>query len=787
MSGPSGERELRWVGKPVPRIDGEVKVRGAAMYVHDLTVPGMLYARIKTSPHASARIVRIDTSEAERLPGVHAVLVGRDLPYKVGLYMVDKDILARDVVRYQGEAVAAVAAETEVLAERACELIRVEYEPLPAVLDPREALQPGAPLVHPDLGGYRWMKGVFFPQAGTNIAHHQKIRKGDVEAGFREADRVFEHSFYNPPVQHAFLETHTAIVQATADGRAEIQSSAQSPYTLRSLFSVCLGLPLSRIRVRVPYVGGGFGGKAGIHLEPLVYCLSKRAGGRPVKLTIPREEAFATMPSRQGLHSTVRTGVKRDGRLTALKVAYHWDAGAYADYGVNVGRAAAYSGAGPYDVPNCHIDSLVVYTNKTFGTAYRGFGHLEVLWGIERNLDLIARELGLDPYAIRMRNYLREGSTTITGERVTAHHGRPDLCLEAAAKAIGWGEPRAKGEARDGKVRGRGLASLHKAPAMPVFTSCSAILKFNEDASVDLLVSGIDYGQGTYTALAQIAAEELALPVERVNVIWESDTNFTPYDWQTVASRFAFMGGNAVIEAARDCVGQLKRVAGQVLHAPESELVCEDGTVRVVHDPDARLDYRQLVMGYTYPNGNSIGGPVIGHGRYIAQGLTHLDPETGQGRPALDWTYGAHAVELEVDTRTGDIEILHLASAFDVGKVLNRQQVLTQIVGGVIQGLGSAISEEFLFDAQGRFRNAGFVDYKIPTAKDIPRRMSQHILETPQLDGPYGARGVAEHPMISVPGAIGNALADALGIDFFELPLNPERVYLKIKRSRARS
>jgi CO/xanthine dehydrogenase Mo-binding subunit len=475
--------------------------------------------------------------------------------------------------------------------------------------------------------------------------------------------------------------------------------------------------------------------------------------------------------------------VRNDGRITALAVEYVWDAGAYADYGVNVGRAAAYAGAGPYEIPHCRIDSLVVYTNKTFGTAYRGFGHLEVLWGIERNLDLIARELGLDPRDVRMRNYLRTGATTITGERVTANHGRPDLCLEAAAKAIGWDAPKA--EASPGKRRGRGVASLHKAPAMPVFTACSAVLKFNEDVSVDLLISGVDYGQGTYTALAQIAAEELKLPIDKVHVVWESDTRFTPYDWQTVASRFAFMGGNAVIDAARDCLRQIRRTAAEVLRAPESELACQDGRVFVVHNPDAGLDYGRLVMGYTYPDGNSIGGPVIGRGRYIAQGLTHLDPETGQGRPALDWTYGAHAVEIEVDPETGDIDILHLASAFDVGKALNPRQVVTQIIGGVVQGIGSALSEEFLFDAEGRFRNAGFVDYKIPTAKDLPRRMSQHIIETPQLDGPYGARGVAEHPMISIPSAIGNALADALGVDFFDLPLNPERVYLACKRAGA--
>jgi len=710
------------------------------------------------------------------------VLTGKELDYKVGLYMVDKAILAKDVVRYNGEPVAAVAAEAEWIAEKACELIDVEYEVLDPVLDPREAIKEGAPLVHEDLGSYSFMKGVFFPRPGTNVPHHQKIRKGDVEKGFGEADKVYEHSFYNPPVSHAFLETHTAIVQALPGGHVEMTTSAQSPYTVRNLFSVCFNIPHYKIRVKIPYVGGGFGGKAGIHLEPLVYCLSKKADGKPVKLTTTREESFRTMPSRQGLYSDIKTGVKKDGKITALKVKYIWDAGAYADYGVNIGRAAAYSGAGPYTIPNCHIDSYVVYTNKIFGTAYRGFGHLEALWGIERNLDIIARDLGIDPYETRMKNFLKEGETTITGEKITANHGRPDLCLKAVAEAIGWKEKKKKGPDKDGKVRGRGLAALHKAPAMPTFTSCSAILKFNEDASVDLLISGIDYGQGTYTTLAQVAAEELRIPVEKVNVVWDSDTAFSPYDWQTVASRFSMMGGNAVIEAAADCMAQMKKVASAVLMAPEPELDYGDEKVFIKHNPDMHLSYRQMAMGYAYPNGNSIGGPVIGRGKYIAQGLTHLDPETGQGRPALNWTYGAHGVEIEVDRRSGDVRIIKLASSFDVGKTLNRQQVITQIIGGAVQGIGSALFEEYLFDEKGHFRNNSFVDYKIPTAKDIPEEMTQHIIETPQLDGPYGARGVAEHPMISVPGVVGNALRDALGLDFYELPLNPERIYMRIRK-----
>ena len=325
---------------------------------------------------------------------------------------------------------------------------------------------------------------------------------------------------------------------------------------------------------------------------------------------------------------------------------------------------------------------------------------------------------------------------------------------------------------------------LHKAPAMPTYTSCSAIILFNGDGSVNLLVSGVDYGQGTYTALAQIAADELKLPLEKVRVPWDSDTDFTPYDWQTVASRFTVMGGNAVIEAATDCLDQIRAVAGAGAAAcrRRDRVRRRAGLGEGPAGQDARL--RKLVLGYTFPDGNSIGGPVIGRGRYIAHGLTNLDPETGQGRPALNWTYGAHGVEIEVDTDTGHIRVLKLVSAFDAGKVINLQQCRTQVVGGVVQGLGSALMEKFVFD-RGRLLNNTFTDYKIPTAKDVPLEMKQMFVETPHPEGPYGARGVAEHPMISVPGAIGNALADATGVEFFELPLDPETVYLGLKRAAA--
>jgi CO/xanthine dehydrogenase Mo-binding subunit len=773
-------RELSYVGKPVARADAIDKVTGSAQYTHDLCLPGMLHTALVLSPHASARIVSVDTEQAERFPGVRAVLSGKGLCYQLGLYMQDKCILARDVVRYQGEAVVAVAADTLDIAKAASLLVEVEYDLQPSVLDPREAMKESAHLVHPDLHTYDHMEGVFFPKAHTNIAHHQKIRKGSFDQAFEGADVHVTASFYNPPVQHVPMETHVSVAQALPGNRIEIWTSSQSPYTVRHLMSTCFDLPHANVRVHVPYVGGGFGGKAGLGLEPLAYVLSRAAGGRPVKVTATREQEFNTLPSRQGLHSTIEIGASTDGKIVALKSTYVWDAGAYADYGVNIGRAAAYAGAGPYSIDHCWIDSFVVYTNKIFGTAYRGFGHLEILWGIERAMDLMARKLGMDPAEFRRRNLLKDGDITITGEAFTPGHGNPHQCLESVAEAIEWGTP-SEPSPEPYKVRGKGLAMLHKAPAMPTYTSCAAIIKLDEDGGGDILISGVDYGQGTYTVLRQIAAEELRIPVEKIHITWECDTAFSPYDWQTVASRFAYMGGNAVIEAAADCLNQIRSVAAQALDVAPEELECEDEKVYPKSQPGRAIPYSQLTLGYTFENGNSIGGPIIGHGRFIATGLTHLNPDTGQGLPAQYWTYGAHAVEIEVDTQTGEIEVLNIVTALDAGKVLNPKLCIGQVVGGVVQGLGSALWEGFVFDERGRFLNAGFVDYKIPTAKDIPRQTQQILLENPQPGGPYGARGVAEHPMISVPSAIGNALYDALGIDFNTLPLNYERLLTRIR------
>lgn len=770
-----------YVGKGVARLDAVEKVTGEAVYVQDMKLPGMLYAKIKTSTYAHAKIISIDTSKARELPGVRAILTGAEAWQKLGIYMSDRPILAVGKVRYYGEPVAAVAADDIDTAEMAVDLIEVEYEPLPVVQDVEEALKPDSALVHEDMANNKWIENVFFPEIGTNIANHFKLRKGNIEKGFEEADLVLENRFTLPQVLHIPLETHNVIVKWGTGDKIKVWSSAQSPFAIRDLFSAALGVPRQKIEVTVPYTGGGFGGKAGIHLEPLVGLLSKAAKGRPVKFVPSREEETSTLPCRQGLVTRIKTGVKKDGKIVAEEIEYLWDAGAYADYGVNIGRAAGYSAVGPYEIDNVKVDSYTIYTNHIFGTAYRGFGHAEFFWAVERQRELLAKALKMDALEFRMKNLLKPGSKTITGEIVTESTGNVSKCLSIVADRIGWNikktEEETANERRTGKYRGKGIAVLHKAPAMPTSSASSAIIQMNEDGSVRFIVGGVDMGQGTYTVIAQIIAERLHIPIEKIHAAAEVNTDTSPYDWQTVASRMTVLVGNAVIEACDDLVEQIFELAAEVLHAAEHELVLGNECIYVKQHPENKLLYRQMAVGYTHANGNSVGGPLIGRGKSIAQGLTFLDKETGQGRPALDWTFGAHAFEIEVDKNTGDVKILKVISSFDVGKVMNEMLLKGQAVGGIIQGIGTALSEVMLYNENGRLLTRNFVDYKIPTMQDLPGAIELHMVETPQLDGPYGARGCGEHPMISITSAIGNAIADATGVEIFDLPFSAEKVY----------
>jgi hypothetical protein len=463
---------------------------------------------------------------------------------------------------------------------------------------------------------------------------------------------------------------------------------------------------------------------------------------------------------------------------------YDWDSGAYADYGVNVGKTAVYGGLGPYDIENASIVSNTIYTNKVFSTAYRGFGHLETLWTVERQTDILSQKLGIDPYEFRMMNMLKPGSKTISQEVITESSGSPCDCLSAVVKEIGWTGRKTQEERerewKTGKVRGKGFAMIQKAPAMPANTATSVIMQMVGDGHVNIMMGAVDYGQGALTALAQIAAQELDIPFEMVKMIPQTNTETNPYDWNTVASKLTFMAGNAVIQASRRMVAQMKEIAGQALRCSPDVLAHADGYIYKKHTPEMRIAYKDMALGYAYPDGMGIGGPLISHGVCMADGLTNLDPKTGKGLPALAWTFGAHAVEIELDVETGNIDVLKVASAFDIGQVINERMVYSQVVGGVMQGIGSAILEGYKFSDDNVLLNPSFTDNKIPTMKDMPFEVVPIYIENPQLNGPYGARGIAEHTMISVPSAIGNALYEATGINFYRLPLTPENVMLGI-------
>jgi CO/xanthine dehydrogenase Mo-binding subunit len=771
----------KYVGKGLPRVDAFEKITGMAKFVADMEVPGGLYGKFLRSPHAHARILSIDTKRAEKYPGVVAAITGQAFPYRMGLYVRDKMVLAKDKVRWAGEPVAAVAAESEEAAEEAIGLIDVKYEPLKTVFDVNEALKTGAPLIHEDLAQYEHSP-VFTPVPGTNIANIFKIRKGNVEDGFKHATTIVENEFSMPQVSHGAMEPRACIAQYFPDGSTEVWTCAQSPFAVRYILSHALGIPLQKINVHVPHVGGGFGGKAGINFEPLVVLLSKFAEGRPVKLLLTREEEFTTAPLRQGFYARIKTGVDANGKMTAEQMKYIYDAGAYADYGVNIGRAAGYSCTGPYEVSNIHCDSITAYTNHPYGTAFRGFGHLEFLWAIERQLDMVAQKIGLDPVEIRLRNALRPGSITATGETLREDAGRVDQCIKAVAETIGWGK-KEKTTAYD-KFYGTGIAALWKAPAMPPNAASSAIIKFNEDGSANLSIGVTEIGQGTTTSLAQIAAEELGMPIEKIRVVPERITDLTPYSWQTVASRNLFMEGRAVIAAAQDAREQIFEMATQALRVPKAELALENEMVFPKGQPEKGIPLQQFAMGYTYPNGTAIGGPVIGRGGYVPRGLTYLDPETGQGLPALKWTFGAQAVKVEVDAETGQVKTLKVASAFDIGKAINPLLVQGQVYGGVLQSLSIGLMEGYIYNQEGAMLNSNFTDYKIARASDMPDEHIVTIIENPQADGPYGARGIGELTMLSIPGAIASAIFDATGVQMINLPMTAESVWTAIKQQK---
>ncbi len=766
---------LNPVGKSVRRLDVLEKVTGSAHYTDDIPFGnGLLFGRVKRSPVPHGIIKKIDISKAKALPGVKVVVTGEDFPNLVGLYLKDKLIFARDRVRFVGEAIAAVAAVSEEIAEKAVDLIEVEIEPLPAVFDAEFGASKDAPLLHPDLGNYE-CPNFIFPIPGTNISNHFKIRKGDTESAFTKCTTIVEKKFRIPHVQHVPIEPHIAIAQVEPDGDVTVWASSQSPFSQRSSFAKALGVSESKIRVIAGYVGGGFGCKAGVTMENVAVALASKAGGRPVKVRLTREEEFFTNFVRQGLIIKLKIGCDAQGNVLAMENTQYWDGGASTEYGVNITRAGGYNSSGPFDIPNVKTDAMCVYTNHPIGGAYRGFGMSELHAGIIQTMDMLAEKIGMDKVEFLKRNAIQGGDLNVTGMKM--HPVGLQECIDRVAKELHWGEKPAASSPT--KKRGKGIGIVWKAPSMPPNAGSSAEVRLNEDGSVTVSVGGQEIGQGTFTAMAQIAAEALGVAYEMVKIEGPVDTRYSPYEWQTVASRLTWSMGNAVRRAAEDARKNVLEMVGEAWNENPADLEIKGGVVISLKSENT-VPLKNIVV-YGIPRKDDkgwIGGPVLGRGSFMPTYVTGLDKESGQGeRAVVHYTTGCQGIDLEIDTETGKIEILKAVSVFDVGKAINPDLVKAQIEGGFIQGMSSAIFEEMKL-VNGVMKNPSFVDYRIATTADLPKENIALFVETAQDDGPWGARGIGEHPMTPTIGVLANAIYDAVGVRVINPPLSAEKIYL---------
>src|SRR3954463_4286274 len=754
MKRASQPAETAQVGRAVPRLESWLKVTGRAEYTHNLRLPGMLYGKIFRSTVSHGRIKRIDVSAAQALAGVYRVVTSKEIREVVpdpfyGPAFHDQPILAVDKVRYVGEPVAVVLASDPHVAEEAAHLIVAEYEALPAVYDEVEAMTSKV-IVHDELkpaGKFpdlKHLKG----KKDTNIALDFHLRRGDAAGALKKAHKVFEHRFHTQQVMHTPLEPLVSVAECTED-TLTLHTASQSPSFVRIEIARLLGWPENRVRVRVPFLGGGFGAKLYIKLEALVAVLSLLTK-RPVKISLTMEEQFFTI-TKHASTFRIKSGVDKDGRVVARDCEVWWNGGAYADIGPRVTQKSGFTAPGPYDVQDVAIDSYALYTNLPPAGALRGFGIPQLVWAYESHTDMVARELGMDALEFRRRNLLREGRPQATG--TCMQDAAVEKVLERTAALIDWGKPLDRGT---GTVRrGRGIAIGFK--ACIANTTSLAAVQVNADGSCTVYTSCVDMGQGSDTAMAQIAAEVLQIPTEAVTVV-HSDTDVTPFDMATLGSRSLFHTGNAVKLAAEDARAQLDALS--------KELGLSSDT------PIADVFRKKYGMR---------AGSVTGVGNFIPP---YSPPDAnGQTENATPfWMVGATGVELEVDTETGRIEVTRLVNVADVGTPINPRIVETQLSGGSIMQLGFTLFEKMLFDREGQLRNASLAEYKIPGMLDVPREIVNEAVVAEQRTGPYGAKGVGETATFGVSPAIANAVHDAVGVRITELPLSAEAVFQALAR-----
>lgn len=760
----------RYVGRSVPRVDGLEKVTGQAVYCVDVELPGMLHGAVLRSPYAHARIVNIDTAEAKQSAGVRVVVTGRDMPYNFGEQIRDQPFLAVDRVRFVGEPVVAVAAESEAEAQEALKKVRVEYEEIPSVFDPREALLEGAPILHPGLGDYP-RSAIYEVVPGTNVCMIRRYSLGDVEAGFREADEVFEDEFYSHAVAHTPMETHAAVAQYSPlkDGLT-VWSSTDSPHRRAKELSIDLDIPLNRVRFISTYSGGGFGGKGSLVAEVIAVALAMFSKGRPVKVVYSREEELTASQTRHAAFLRLKTGMKGDGTFTARQADIIWDKGAYVSKGNEVAYRGVLTIVGPYRIPNVELLSRQVYTNKEYGGAYRGFGTTQVTWACESQMDIIAHKLGIDPLEIRLKNAYMDGDRYINGQLMETV-GLKETFLQAS-REIGWG---LAGPQSDGsRFRGKGIAAVFKPTATP--TDSFAFIRMNNDGSATLFSGAAEIGAGQKTVLAQIAAETIGIPMSSLSVP-NADTAVTPYDAGTTSSRITFHMGNAVLLAAQEVRREILKVAAEALKTEPDRLTLSQGII-TGDGAEEPLTLKAL-LSRKYPRGCTI----IGKGHYTPAGSQLLAAMPGRERlSSIFWLFATHAAEVEVDIETGVVKVLKIAAAHDVGRAINPLLCEGQIEGSVVMGISNALLEEFKME-KGRILNDSLADYKVATIMDLPE-IATFMIESHHTEGPFGAKGVGEPAAAPTAPAIANAIFAAVGVRIKDLPITPEKVLAALKQKK---
>jgi CO/xanthine dehydrogenase Mo-binding subunit len=750
---------MNHVGRAIPRLEVRAKVTGRTEYVHNLRLPGMLYGKVFRSTVPHGRIRSIDTSAAQALEGVHRVVTGEDIqklipnPY-YGPAFHDQPILALEKVRHVGEPVAVVLAEDPHIADQAVQLISAEYDELPAVYDEVEALKPDI-IVHDVLkpaGTFADLKHLK-DKKGTNVALDYHLKRGDVDAAFARADKVIEHTFKTQQCLHLPFEPFVSVAEP-GDNMLTIHSSNQTPSFVRTEVARLFGWPENRVRVKVPFLGGGFGAKVYVKLEALVAALAMLAR-RPVKIALTMEEQFY-MITKHPTTFRIKSGVTKDGKVIARTCEVYWNGGAYADIGPRVTQKSGFTAAGPYDIENVKIDSFELYTNRTPAGALRGFGIPQLVWAYESHTDLIARELGIDPVEFRRKNILREGRPQASGTAMK--DAAIAEVLDAVATRMNWTAPFDRGS---GTVRrGRGVAIGFKASISP--TTSVAIVNVNADGSTSLMMGTTDMGQGSDTAMAQMVGEVLDIEPGTVRVV-HPDTDITPYDMGTLGSRSLFHMGNAVRLAAEDARNKLRALAA------------EAGLPEGTNYPPAEIFKKRYGMQ---------AGNVIGSASYVPQ-YKSPDPQTGLSDNVTPfWMVGGAGAEVEVDTETGQVRVTRLVNAADCGTPINPGIAQTQLSGAAVMQLGFTMSENMVLDG-GQVTNASLADYKIPGINDIPP-MENELVDAEQHSGPFGGKGLGESGTFGVSPAIANAIHDAVGVRITELPITAEGVLRALRQQQGR-